>query len=188
MAYHTSLTNSQEFTAALLKARELAHNITLGMRKINGTSPDFEVFPYTYVHIFPRLLLLSHWCWPEFLNITCLPSFFQVDLCILWAVPHYCDGGTYQHLYMSAADFRGVLSAAGIGPALRPAQPAHHNHDRGGYCWRHDTVGHRLQRSVAYQSGHGENKELWFYFLFPPYAYVIVCCLAFVSFLQSFSL
>lgn len=49
MAYHTPLTNSQEFTRALLKARELAHNITLGMRQIPGTDPQFEVFPYTYV-------------------------------------------------------------------------------------------------------------------------------------------
>lgn len=53
MAYHTPLTNSQEFTRALLKARELAHNITLGMRQIPGTDPQFEVFPYTYVS-FPR--------------------------------------------------------------------------------------------------------------------------------------
>lgn len=52
MAYHTPLTNSQEFTAALLKARELAYNITMGMRQIEGTSPDFEVFPYTYVLLF----------------------------------------------------------------------------------------------------------------------------------------
>ena len=51
MAYHTPLTNSQEFTAALEKARELAHNITMGMRAIKGTSPDFEVFPYTYVSL-----------------------------------------------------------------------------------------------------------------------------------------
>lgn len=49
MAYHTPVTNSQEFTAALERARELADNITKGMRKIPGTSPDFEVFPYTYV-------------------------------------------------------------------------------------------------------------------------------------------
>lgn len=48
MAYHTPLTNSQEFTAALLRARELAANITESMRKVPGTSPDFEVFPYTY--------------------------------------------------------------------------------------------------------------------------------------------
>lgn len=54
MAYHTPLTNSQEFTAALQMARELAHNITLGMRNITGTSSDFEVFPYTYV------LFISH--------------------------------------------------------------------------------------------------------------------------------
>lgn len=55
MAYHTPLTNSQEFTAALQVARELAHNITLGMRNITGTSSDFEVFPYTYVlFYFPR--------------------------------------------------------------------------------------------------------------------------------------
>lgn len=57
MAYHTPLTNSQEFTAALLKARELAHNITLGMRQIPGTSPDFEVFPYTYVPPLPTCCL-----------------------------------------------------------------------------------------------------------------------------------
>ncbi|KAG7270633.1 hypothetical protein CRUP_010928 [Coryphaenoides rupestris] len=52
MAYHTALTNSQEFTAALEKARELALNITLSMRAINGTSPDFEVFPYTMTYAF----------------------------------------------------------------------------------------------------------------------------------------
>lgn len=61
MAYHTPLTNSQEFTAALLRARELAHNITMGMRQIPGTAPDFEVFPYTYVLSFPkRIHLISH--------------------------------------------------------------------------------------------------------------------------------
>ncbi|XP_035513631.1 NPC1-like intracellular cholesterol transporter 1 [Morone saxatilis] len=52
MAYHTPLSNSQDFTAALLKARELADNITLGMRNITGTSPDFEVFPYTVTNVF----------------------------------------------------------------------------------------------------------------------------------------
>lgn len=49
MAYHTTLTNSQEFTSALRKTRELAYNITMGMRQIPGTAPDFEVFPYTCV-------------------------------------------------------------------------------------------------------------------------------------------
>jgi len=47
MAYHTPLANSQEFTGALEKARELARNITLAMRNVTGTSEDFEVFPYT---------------------------------------------------------------------------------------------------------------------------------------------
>lgn len=47
MAYHTTLTNSQEFTNALRKTRELAYNITMGMRQIPGTAPDFEVFAYT---------------------------------------------------------------------------------------------------------------------------------------------
>lgn len=47
MAYHTPLTNSQEFTAALLMAREIAHDITMALRNVPGTAPDFEVFPYT---------------------------------------------------------------------------------------------------------------------------------------------
>lgn len=59
MAYHTPLTNSQEFTGALMKARELAHNITMAMRQIQGTDPNFEVFPYTYVSLF-SILPLSH--------------------------------------------------------------------------------------------------------------------------------
>lgn len=57
MAYHIPLTNSQEYTAALKTARELAHNITLGMRNISGTSPDFEVFPYTYVLNLPSAFM-----------------------------------------------------------------------------------------------------------------------------------
>ena len=69
MAYHTPLTNSQEFTAALQKARELAANITKDMRKIEGTSPDFEVFPYTYVLLVLKLLHvtspLHHSVWED---------------------------------------------------------------------------------------------------------------------------
>ncbi|KAF7694921.1 NPC1-like intracellular cholesterol transporter 1 [Silurus meridionalis] len=52
MAYHIPLTNSQEFTEALVKARELANNITLEMREVNGTEPDFEVFPYTVTYVY----------------------------------------------------------------------------------------------------------------------------------------
>ncbi|KAM9360631.1 NPC1-like intracellular cholesterol transporter 1 [Symphorus nematophorus] len=72
MAYHTPLTNSQEFTAALLKARELAHNITLGMREIPGTSPDFEVFPYTVTNVF----------YEQYLTIV-PEGLFNISLCLL---------------------------------------------------------------------------------------------------------
>ncbi|XP_072289389.1 NPC1-like intracellular cholesterol transporter 1 [Eucyclogobius newberryi] len=72
MAYHTPLTNSQEFTAALLRARELAHNITLGMRKVPGTSPDFEVFPYTVTNVF----------YEQYLTIV-PEGLFNISLCLL---------------------------------------------------------------------------------------------------------
>ncbi|XP_070760304.1 NPC1-like intracellular cholesterol transporter 1 [Enoplosus armatus] len=72
MAYHTPLTNSQEFTAALLKARELAHNITMSMRKIPGTSPDFEVFPYTVTNVF----------YEQYLTIV-PEGLFNISLCLL---------------------------------------------------------------------------------------------------------
>ncbi|XP_028312759.1 NPC1-like intracellular cholesterol transporter 1 [Gouania willdenowi] len=72
MAYHTPLTNSQEFTAALLKARELADNITLGMRQIPGTSPDFEVFPYTVTNVF----------YEQYLTIV-PEGLFNISMCLL---------------------------------------------------------------------------------------------------------
>ncbi|XP_075961100.1 NPC1-like intracellular cholesterol transporter 1 [Anarhichas minor] len=72
MAYHTPLSNSQEFTAALLKARELAHNITMGMREIPGTSPDFEVFPYTVTNVF----------YEQYLTIV-PEGLFNISLCLL---------------------------------------------------------------------------------------------------------
>lgn len=89
--------------------------------------------------------------------IFCLPTFFQGNKCILRAVLDYCARGTLQHLPVSAADLRGVLPAVGLGCALWSAQPNHHNHDRRGYCWCHDAMGHRLQCSGPYQSGHGKN-------------------------------
>ncbi|XP_034722154.1 NPC1-like intracellular cholesterol transporter 1, partial [Etheostoma cragini] len=72
MAYHTPLTNSQEFTAALLKARELAHNITMSMRNISGTSPHFEVFPYTITNVF----------YEQYLTIV-PEGIFNICLCLL---------------------------------------------------------------------------------------------------------
>lgn len=72
MAYHTPLTNSQEFTAALLRARELAYNITLGMRAVNGTAEDFEVFPYTVTNVF----------YEQYLTIVS-EGLFNISLCLL---------------------------------------------------------------------------------------------------------
>ncbi|XP_069555808.1 NPC1-like intracellular cholesterol transporter 1 [Brachyistius frenatus] len=72
MAYHKPLTNSQEFTAALQMARDLAHKITLGMRKIPGTSSDFEVFPYTVTNVF----------YEQYLTIV-PEGLFNISLCLL---------------------------------------------------------------------------------------------------------
>uniref|UniRef100_G1PCU2 NPC1 like intracellular cholesterol transporter 1 n=1 Tax=Myotis lucifugus TaxID=59463 RepID=G1PCU2_MYOLU len=52
MAYHKPLKNSQDYTEALRAARALAANITAGLRKVPGTDPAFEVFPYTITNVF----------------------------------------------------------------------------------------------------------------------------------------
>ncbi|XP_057588201.1 NPC1-like intracellular cholesterol transporter 1 isoform X2 [Hippopotamus amphibius kiboko] len=52
MAYHKPLKNSQDFTEALRAARALSSNITADLRKVPGTDPDFEVFPYTISNVF----------------------------------------------------------------------------------------------------------------------------------------
>ncbi|KAJ8339483.1 hypothetical protein SKAU_G00362690 [Synaphobranchus kaupii] len=72
MAYHTPLATSQEFTAALRIARELAANITLSMRQVPGTSPDFEVFPYTVTYVF----------YEQYLTIV-PEGLFNISLCLL---------------------------------------------------------------------------------------------------------
>ncbi|TRY92855.1 hypothetical protein DNTS_015608 [Danionella cerebrum] len=72
MAYHMPLVNSQEYSGALQKARELAHNITLTMRKIPGTSPDFEVFPYTITYVY----------YEQYLTIV-NEGLFNIAMCLL---------------------------------------------------------------------------------------------------------
>ncbi|KAJ8400104.1 hypothetical protein AAFF_G00401430 [Aldrovandia affinis] len=72
MAYHTPLATSQEFSAALQKARELAANITLSMRQVPGTAPDFEVFPYTVTYVF----------YEQYLSIV-QEGLFNISLCLL---------------------------------------------------------------------------------------------------------
>lgn len=52
MAYHKPLRNSQDFTEALRASRLLAANITAELRKVPGTDPNFEVFPYTISNVF----------------------------------------------------------------------------------------------------------------------------------------
>lgn len=52
MAYHKPLRNSQDFTEALRTSRLLAANITAELRKVPGTDPNFEVFPYTISNVF----------------------------------------------------------------------------------------------------------------------------------------
>ncbi|XP_006217208.1 NPC1-like intracellular cholesterol transporter 1 [Vicugna pacos] len=52
MAYQKPLKNSQDFTEALRAARALAASITADLRKVPGTDPDFEVFPYTITNVF----------------------------------------------------------------------------------------------------------------------------------------
>lgn len=71
MAYHTPLTNSQEFTTALLRARELAFNITLSMRNLTDNQ-DFEVFPYTVTNVF----------YEQYLTIV-PEGLFNISLCLL---------------------------------------------------------------------------------------------------------
>uniref|UniRef100_A0A8C8DU17 NPC1 like intracellular cholesterol transporter 1 n=1 Tax=Oryzias sinensis TaxID=183150 RepID=A0A8C8DU17_9TELE len=72
MAYHTTLTNSQEYTAALQKGRELASSITEAMRKVPGTSPDFEVFTYTLTNVF----------YEQYLTIV-PEGLFNISMCLL---------------------------------------------------------------------------------------------------------
>ncbi|PNJ23913.1 NPC1L1 isoform 3 [Pongo abelii] len=72
MAYHKPLKNSQDYTKALRAARELAANITADLRKVPGTDPAFEVFPYTITNVF----------YEQYLTI--LPEgLFMLSLCLV---------------------------------------------------------------------------------------------------------
>uniref|UniRef100_UPI00398E8753 NPC1-like intracellular cholesterol transporter 1 n=1 Tax=Pristiophorus japonicus TaxID=55135 RepID=UPI00398E8753 len=72
MAYHIPLKNSQEYTAALKVARELAANITDTMRKIPGTDPNFEVFPYTITYVY----------YEQYLTVV-NEGIFNIGLCLI---------------------------------------------------------------------------------------------------------
>ncbi|XP_054427272.1 NPC1-like intracellular cholesterol transporter 1 isoform X2 [Pteronotus mesoamericanus] len=72
MAYHKPLRNSQDYTEALRAARALAANLTAGLRRVPGTDPAFEVFPYTITNVFYEQYL------------TVVPEgLFMLSLCLL---------------------------------------------------------------------------------------------------------
>uniref|UniRef100_A0A8D2J719 NPC1 like intracellular cholesterol transporter 1 n=1 Tax=Varanus komodoensis TaxID=61221 RepID=A0A8D2J719_VARKO len=72
MAYHTPLKNSQEYTAALKAARELAASITESMRQVPGTDPSFRVFPYTITYVF----------YEQYLTIA-MAGFISLTICLV---------------------------------------------------------------------------------------------------------
>ncbi|XP_072917233.1 NPC1-like intracellular cholesterol transporter 1 isoform X2 [Hemitrygon akajei] len=81
MAYHVPLKNSLEYTAALKAARVIADSITETMRKVPGTDPSFEVFPYsiTYVYYEQYLTVVNEGIFN--VGICLIPTF--VVCCIL---------------------------------------------------------------------------------------------------------
>ncbi|XP_016424679.1 Niemann-Pick C1-like protein 1 [Sinocyclocheilus rhinocerous] len=112
MAYHTPLVNSQEFTAALEKARELAHNITMTMRNVTGTSQDFEVFPYTvtYVYYEQYLTIVNEGLFN--IGVCLLPTF--VVCCILLGMDLRSGFLNLLTIVMITVDTVGVMTLWGI--------------------------------------------------------------------------
>ncbi|KAL2092502.1 hypothetical protein ACEWY4_012300 [Coilia grayii] len=112
MAYHAPLKNSQEFTAALLRARELAHNITMSMRKIDDTLSDFQVFPYTVTYVFYEqyLTIVSEGLFN--ISLCLLPTF--VVCCILLGMDLRSGALNLLTIVMITVDTVGVMTLWGI--------------------------------------------------------------------------
>lgn len=112
MAYHTPLVNSQEFTAALEKARELAHDITMTMRQMPGTAPDFEVFPYTvtYVYYEQYLTIVNEGVFN--IGMCLLPTF--IVCCILLGMDLRSGFLNLLTIVMITVDTVGVMTLWGI--------------------------------------------------------------------------
>ncbi|XP_052459855.1 NPC1-like intracellular cholesterol transporter 1 isoform X1 [Carassius gibelio] len=112
MAYHTPLVNSQEFSAALEKARELAHSITMTMRNVTGTSQDFEVFPYTvtYVYYEQYLTIVNEGLFN--IGVCLLPTF--VVCCILLGMDFRSGFLNLLTIVMITVDTVGVMTLWGI--------------------------------------------------------------------------
>lgn len=112
MAYHTPLSNSQEFTAALLAAREIAHKITMSMRNISGTAEDFEVFPYTVTYVFYEQYTSIVYEGLVNLSLCLLPTF--VVCCILLGMDLRSGLLNLLTIVMITVDTVGVMTLWGI--------------------------------------------------------------------------
>ncbi|XP_062943834.1 NPC1-like intracellular cholesterol transporter 1 [Cynocephalus volans] len=112
MAYHTPLKNSQDYTEALRAARELAANITADLRKVPGTDPAFEVFPYTISNVFYEQYLTVL---PEglFTLSICLVPTFAV-CCLLLGMDLRSGLLNLISIVMILVDTVGFMALAGI--------------------------------------------------------------------------
>ncbi|KAF5891030.1 Niemann-Pick C1-like protein 1, partial [Clarias magur] len=112
MAYHTPLTNSQEFTDALVTAREIAHNITMSMRKVPGTAEDFEVFPYTVTYVYYEQYIGIVYEGLVNLSLCLIPTF--VVCCILLGMDLRSGLLNLLTIVMITVDTVGVMTLWGI--------------------------------------------------------------------------
>nr|XP_033806203.1 NPC1-like intracellular cholesterol transporter 1 isoform X2 [Geotrypetes seraphini] len=112
MAYHTPLSNSQEYTAALKAVRELAASITKSMRKVPGTDPNFTVFPYsiTYVYYEQYLTIVNEGLFN--LSLCLIPTF--VVCCILLGMDLRSGLINLITIIMIIVDTVGIMTLWGI--------------------------------------------------------------------------
>ncbi|XP_067168358.1 NPC1-like intracellular cholesterol transporter 1 [Apteryx mantelli] len=112
MAYHRPLANSQEYTAALRAARQLADNITATLRQVPGTPPDFRVFPYTVTYVYYEQYL-SVVAEGLFTLALCLVPTFGVSF-VLLGMDLRSSAATLITLVMILVDTVGAMALWGI--------------------------------------------------------------------------
>ncbi|XP_075063346.1 NPC1-like intracellular cholesterol transporter 1 [Mixophyes fleayi] len=112
MAYHSPLKNSQEYTGALKYTRELAADITKSLRKVNGTDPNFEVFPYTITYVFYEQYLTIVQEGLFTLALCLLPTF--AVCCILLGMDLRSGFINLFTIFMIIVDTVGVMTLWGI--------------------------------------------------------------------------
>uniref|UniRef100_A0A2K6GTP5 NPC1 like intracellular cholesterol transporter 1 n=1 Tax=Propithecus coquereli TaxID=379532 RepID=A0A2K6GTP5_PROCO len=112
MAYHKPLHSSQDYTEALRAARALAANITADLRKVPGTDPAFEVFPYTISNVFYEQYLTVI---PEglfTLSVCLLPTF--IVCCVLLGMDLRSGILNLVSIVMILVDIVGLMAQWGI--------------------------------------------------------------------------